>query len=197
MERDNTTEDESRYGESRYGDDAQFERDLRMAQDLQDMLDSAYLQEQEDFFNLHNLYAPNAAFDAAFDAPNAAFGDPSNDDVLAEIALAEIAFNEAKQKEAELLRCPVVPVKIDDCWFFQCPHCGIDHSTSESEIACHIFTCFVSNIGQIGPHAKPEEVEREKQRAEASKIPWYGCGMQYQLVPNASGGLDVVKCQGK
>jgi hypothetical protein len=166
MERDNTTE----YGESRYGNDRQFELDLRMAQDL---------QEQEDFFNLHNLHAP------------------SNDDVLAEIVRAEIEFNEAKQKEAELLRCPVVPVKLDDCWFFQCPHCGLDHSTSESEIACHIFTCFVSNIGQIGPHAKPEEVEREKQRAEASKIPWYGCGLQYQLVPNASGGLDVVKCQGK
>ena len=187
MERDNTIKEESRYG-----DDAQFEQDLILAQDLQDRIDLAYLQEQEDFFNLHNMYATSNG--AAIDA---AFGNPSNDDVLAEIAIAEIAFNEAKQKEAELLRCPVVPMKIDDCWFFQCPHCGLDHSTSESEIACHIFTCFVSNIGQIGPHAKPEEVEKEKQRADASKIPWYGCGLQYQLVPNTSGGLDVIKCQGK
>lgn len=73
---------------------------------------------------------------------------------------------------------PVLYVKDDDTYVFECPHCDMMIQVLKKDVRCQIFRHGVLKKGgkQIGPHTSKDECDRLKQ---ADLI--YGCGKPFRM----------------
>ncbi len=104
---------------------------------------------------------------------------------------------EVQDKMDSSMDWPSVPIKQDEFYRYKCPHCGVNSTVKEDEIACTIFTCCVTSAGQINQHLPHDQVVAAMNAATAAGQSVYGCGLQYRFVKLGENNYTVEKCQGQ